>query len=111
MPDVLKAIENAKNRGWYNIDSFDVTNYENLNKLDEGDINWIIPKALIATSSPAIHNAEGLPPSFYMPFFRENNVTGIVRLNEKLYDDMDFEQHGVRIYPMEFDNGSNPSYV
>ena len=109
VPDVLKAIEGAKNRGWFNSDKFDIAKYEKYDKLDEGDLNWIIPGSVVATSSPAINMEEGLPPRFYCPIFREHNITAVVRLNEKLYNDVNFENKGFRVYPMEFVDGTCPS--
>ena len=106
--DCLKAIEKAKQLGWYNHTTFDSKEYHRLNQLSEGDLNWIVPKRLVATSSPAINMAEGLPPQFYIPYFRENNITAVIRLNEALYVDLDFEKHGIRVYPMEFTDGANP---
>ena len=103
------AIEKVKVKGWFNHNTFDFKQYHKLNTLEEGDMNWIMPKSILATSSPAMHTAEGLPAQFYVPYFSQNNVTAIIRLNEKLYVDMDFEKHGIRVYPMEFTDGSNPS--
>lgn len=107
--DCLKAVEAAKLKAWYDHRSFDIQEYRKMDQLEEGDINWVVPKSLIAMSSPALHNAEGLPPSFFVPYFRAHNVTSVVRFNEKLYNDMDFEKHGIRIYPMEFVDGTCPS--
>ena len=111
VPDVLKAIEAAKNRGWFNINTFDIAKYDKMNKLDEGDLNWIIPGRVVATSSPAINNSEGLPPRFYCPIFRENNITAVIRLNERLYNDVNFTNKGFRVYPMEFKDGSCPDDI
>lgn len=33
------------------------------------------------------------------------NVSAVVRLNEKLYVDEDFFRHGIRVYPMELEEG------
>lgn len=79
--------------------------------MDEGDLNWIIPGKLVAGSSPAINLNEGLPARFYCPILRNNKVTAIVRLNEKLYNDENFTSKGFRIYPMEFADGTTPSNI
>ncbi len=38
--------------GWYNYDKFDVQEYQNYEKVENGDINWILPGKLIAFSGP-----------------------------------------------------------
>ena len=109
--DCLKAIERAQNKGWINTYNFNTEHYDKLSKLDEGDLNWIIPGKLVAGSSPAINLNEGLPPRFYNPILKESKVNAIIRLNEKLYNDENFENKGFRIYPMEFADGTTPSNI
>jgi cell division cycle 14 len=57
--DVIKAIEIAKLRGWYDHNYFDVKEYNRLASLFDGDMNWIIPGKILATSSPSVCEAEG----------------------------------------------------
>ena len=56
---VLKAIEDAKKKGWYNHDYFNVAEYHRLCNIYDGDMNWIIPGSILATSSPSICESEG----------------------------------------------------
>lgn len=83
----LKAIERAKLKGWYNHRTFDSETYHNLNSLDEGDLNWIIPGKVVALSSPSINRSEGLSSHFFCPVFKRLGIRAIFRLNERLYDD------------------------
>lgn len=105
----LKAIERAKLKGWYNHRTFDSENYHKLNSLDEGDINWIIPGKLLAMSSPSINRTEGLSSHFFCPVFKRIGVKSLIRLNERLYDDLEMTNHGIRVYPMEIRDGGNPT--
>ena len=50
--DCLKGLERAIDLGWYNYKKFDHKQYEAHHKLDNGDMNWIIPKKILALSSP-----------------------------------------------------------
>jgi cell division cycle 14 len=105
----LKAIERAKLKGWYNSKTFDSDTYHKLNKLDEGDLNWIIPGKILALSSHSINKAEGLESHFFCPVFKKVGIKAIVRLNERLYRDTEMSEHGIRIYPMELTDGNNPT--
>lgn len=44
MLDCLRGLEKAISLGWYNFLSFDYKEYEHNHRLDNGDMNWIIPK-------------------------------------------------------------------
>ena len=55
----MKAVENARNRGWYDWRTFDVEKYKKLSNLFDGDMNWIIPGQILATSSFSVCEAEG----------------------------------------------------
>ena len=46
-----------------------------------------------------------------IPFIKKHNVTGIIRLNERLYEDKHFENNNLRVYPMEFRDCTAPNDV
>ena len=75
--------------GWYNPSSFDIKTYEFYEKVDNGDINWIIPNRMLAFSTP-IESTKGddaaFTPDFYAPILKKLGVTMIVRLTAKDYD-------------------------
>lgn len=99
--------------GWYDFRKFDYKTYERHHKLDFGDMNWIIPGKILALSSP-VSNAkqnEGLPPEAFIENFETMNITGIIRLNELLYDPEVFENEGIRVHNLEFLDGSCPPDV
>jgi cell division cycle 14 len=39
--------------GWYNPKTFNYKEYEEFEKVDNGDMNWIIPGKFLAFSSPS----------------------------------------------------------
>jgi len=51
-------------------------------KLEHGDMNWIIPKKILALSSPTEVKEEGLPPKHFIKKFKELNIKAVIRLNE-----------------------------
>jgi hypothetical protein len=50
--DCLKGLYYSQKLGWFDYKKFDLAEYENYEKLENGDINWIIPNKFIAFSSP-----------------------------------------------------------
>lgn len=77
--------------------------------IDEGDLNWIIPDQILAMATPSVNAVEGLPPACFKDYFKKNDVSALVRLNEKLYNDEDFYRERIRVYPMELPDGAEPS--
>jgi cell division cycle 14 len=62
--------------------------------LENGDLNWIIPKKFVAFMGPLEFkddkNYSGHHPSKYFDIFKKMNVTRVIRLNEERYDKMLF---------------------
>jgi len=56
----LKGIEFAINLGWYRFKDFDNKEYEYYEKVENGDLNWIIPNKFIAFMGP-VDTAAGQP--------------------------------------------------
>ncbi len=48
----LKGLQRAINLGWYNFRTFDVKEYENYERVENGDLNWIIPEKFVAFMGP-----------------------------------------------------------
>ena len=80
-------------------------------KLEHGDMNWIIPKKILALSSPTEVKEEGLPPKHFIKKFKELNIKAVIRLNEQLYDENVFRKEGINVYDLEFLDGSCPDDV
>jgi len=84
--DCLKGIEKAMELGWYDFKKFDVQEYEYYSKLDNGDLNWIIPGKICALMSPyeSNYDSDGLrchTPEDYSKVFDSLGVERIIRLN------------------------------
>ncbi|KAK6026304.1 dual specificity phosphatase, catalytic domain protein [Ostertagia ostertagi] len=112
--DVLRAVEKAINLKWFDIASFDAEEYELYERVENGDMNWIIPGKILSFCGP--HNEsrveDGYPyhsPETYFEYFHATNVTTIVRLNMRMYDAKKFTDAGFDHVDLFFIDGSTPS--
>lgn len=64
--DCLRGLEKAIGFSWYNYLKFDYKDYEYNHKLENGDMNWIIPNKILAFSSPTDNPKNGLPPGEFI---------------------------------------------
>ncbi|XP_070105121.1 dual specificity protein phosphatase CDC14B isoform X3 [Equus przewalskii] len=83
-------------------------------KAENGDLNWIIPDRFLAFCGP--HSRTRLEsgyhqhsPEAYIPYFKNHNVTTIVRLNKRMYDAKRFTSAGFDHYDLFFADGSTPT--
>uniref|UniRef100_A0A0R3STM2 protein-tyrosine-phosphatase n=1 Tax=Hymenolepis diminuta TaxID=6216 RepID=A0A0R3STM2_HYMDI len=100
--------------GFLDFDNFDLEDYEYNEKVENGDLSWIVPNKFIAFSGPHARTMmdNGYPmhaPEFYLPYFKKNNVTNVIRLNQKMYDSSKFTRAGISHHDLIFPDGSVPS--
>uniref|UniRef100_A0A8C9ZMT4 protein-tyrosine-phosphatase n=1 Tax=Sander lucioperca TaxID=283035 RepID=A0A8C9ZMT4_SANLU len=112
--DCLQGIRKALQHGFFDFETFDVDEYEHYERVENGDLNWIVPGKFLAFSGPhpktKIENGYPLhAPEAYFPYFRKHNVTTVVRLNKKIYDSKRFSDAGFLHYDLFFLDGSTPS--
>ncbi|KAM9361105.1 dual specificity protein phosphatase CDC14B isoform 5-T5 [Symphorus nematophorus] len=112
--DCLRAVHKALQYGWLDFSNFDVEEYEHYERAENGDLNWIIPGKFLAFSGPhpksKIENGYPLhAPEAYIPYFRNHNVTAIIRLNKKMYDARRFTECGFEHHDLFFVDGSTPN--
>lgn len=113
--DVAKAMRKAKILNHFNFKQFSLQNYQNMAKLQNGDLSWIIPGKFIAFSGPQIKRRQVSPgvytllPEEYVPIFKNLGVTCIVRFNDKLYDRKVYLNNGIRHVDLFYEDGANPS--
>ncbi|XP_076750883.1 cell division cycle protein 14 isoform X2 [Xylocopa sonorina] len=114
LSECLSAIYKCHKLGFFNFQDFCVKEYEYFEKVENGDLNWIIPGKFIAFCGPyAKFKVEnGYPfhaPESYFRYFRYSNVTTIVRLNKKMYDASTFTDAGFDHKHLFFVDGSTPT--
>jgi len=112
--DCLRGLEYAIKLKWFDIKTFNLRDYEFYEKVENGDLNWIIPGKFIAFSGPSDQprDADGyrrFTPEDYVPIFKKFGVTMVVRLNNKQYDEGRFRKHGIKHTDLYFLDGSTPS--
>ncbi|XP_030015896.1 dual specificity protein phosphatase CDC14AB-like isoform X2 [Sphaeramia orbicularis] len=112
--DCLQGIRKALQHGLMDFENFSTEEYEHYERVENGDMNWIIPGKILAFSSPhprsKIENGYPLhAPEAYFAYFHENNVTAVVRLNRKLYEGRRFEDAGFEHHDLFFLDGTTPS--
>ncbi|CAB1326034.1 unnamed protein product [Coregonus sp. 'balchen'] len=112
--DCLQGIRKALQYGFFNFETFDVEEYEHYERVENGDMNWIIPGKILAFSGPhpksKIENGYPLhAPEAYFLYFQEHDVTAVVRLNRKIYDGQRFTDGGFEHHDLFFVDGTTPS--
>jgi cell division cycle 14 len=50
--DCLRGLEYAIKLGWFDMKKFNISEYEHFERVENGDLNWIIPGKFAAFSSP-----------------------------------------------------------
>lgn len=112
--DVLKAVERATACGHFNYSCFDLARCETLERLENGDLSWIVPGKFVAFSGPhaqrrLISNGKRtLSAADCAHVLRRLGVTCVIRFNTKAYDKREFTTKGIRHVDLYFEDGSNP---
>uniref|UniRef100_A0A7S4RY69 protein-tyrosine-phosphatase n=1 Tax=Alexandrium monilatum TaxID=311494 RepID=A0A7S4RY69_9DINO len=112
--DCMQGLEASLRHRWFDLNRFDVSSYNFFEKVENGDMNWIIPDKFLAFvgPSPSPTDADGFPafmPEDYVPIFKEAGIGLICRLNKKQYDRQRFIDHGIKHVDLYFLDGSCPS--
>ena len=111
-----QGLEFATKLGWYNFHDFDSKEFEYYEKLENGDINMIIPGKFLAFMGPlddppmAYNNVDrmGNTPEDYIEVFHNFNVTRVIRLNEAKYEKDTFVNNDIAHSDLFFIDGSVP---
>ncbi|RCK58156.1 Tyrosine-protein phosphatase CDC14 [Candida viswanathii] len=108
--DVVYAMWRAKERGMIDLTSFDLEEYEQYERVDQGDFN-VISKDFIAFASPQQSKRGGLNEPFQkvLDYFVDHDVQLVVRLNSHLYDAREFTKRNIKHIDMIFDDGTCPT--
>ncbi|XP_058127188.1 dual specificity protein phosphatase CDC14C isoform X1 [Anopheles coustani] len=114
LTDCLNAVSKAHQKGFFYFDDFDAHQYQHYERVENGDLNWIVPGKFLAFCGPQnesrIENGVLIHgPDAYFDYFKRHNVTAVVRLNMKKYDARSFTEKGFRHYELFFIDGGTPS--
>lgn len=109
--DCLRGLEYATRMGWFSLNTFNLKDYTYYEKVDNGDLNWVVPNKLLAFSTPNDTHTNGVrsfPVEKYAPILKKFGVKAVVRLNDRLYDESKLERHGIKHRDIFFEDGSCP---
>jgi cell division cycle 14 len=109
----MAGISQGLLHGWMDLPNFNLEEYEYYDRVENGDLNWVLPRKFIAFAGPHSEHKwdNGYPllaPENYFDYFRRGGVTDIVRLNNVLYDKKRFEDAGFKHHDLFFVDGSIP---
>jgi cell division cycle 14 len=106
----LQGMQFAIALGWYNYSTFDVQQYQFYEKVENGDLNWILPGKFIAFSGPlnVTDKYGSFTPEDYVPIFKKLGVQLVVRLNKPQYDRQKFVKAGLGHLDLYFLDGTPP---
>ena len=110
----LKGLYQGIMLGWYDFKKFNLRYYEFYEKVENGDLNWIIPGKFLAFSGPSNvrdsgHGYQTLIPEDYVPLFKTMKIEQVIRLNKSQYDREKFTKKGIKHLELYFQDGSAPS--
>jgi cell division cycle 14 len=113
--DCCMAFHKAVINGHFDYSTFDVDKYVHMQQLHNGDMSWIVPGKLMAFSGPLAKRKElasgkyTCTPEDYIPLFKSNGVSCVVRFNNKCYDKQIFERGGIKHVDLFYEDGGNPT--
>lgn len=112
--DWLQGIYYGIKLGWYSYDTFNYKEYEYYEKVEHGDLNWIVPGKFLAFSGPSEEERDDdgwrtFTPDDYTPLFKKFGIGTIVRLNKKAYNEQRFVESGFKFEDLYFVDGTTPS--
>lgn len=112
--DCLRGIHRAIHLHWFDYSDFDPVLWEKMEKIENGDMNWIIPGKLLALASP--YSPKAIPSGSkvataqeVMPVLKQLGITHVVRLNKQFYDSSVFRDAGFHFTELYFPDGAVPN--
>jgi cell division cycle 14 len=111
--DCLNGLYFGIQLGWYEYSTFNTKTYERYEKVENGDMNWIVPNKFLAFAGPANkkYDEDGYrqyTPEDYNPVFETFGIKLVVRLNKKRYDEKIFSDYGFKVLDIPFEDGTIP---
>jgi cell division cycle 14 len=87
-----------------------VQEYQHFERVENGDLNWIIPGKFVAFSGPlnVTDRYGSFTPDDYVPIFQKLGVTLVIRLNKAAYDRKKFTNKGLKHLDLQFVDGTAP---
>lgn len=111
--DTLKGLHKAHTLKYFDLENFNLAEYEHFEQVENGDLNWCMDGKFIAFAGPhaskeAMEGYFALAPEDYIPYFKKKNVTLVVRFNKKFYDARRFTSAGIDHQDLYYLDGTTP---
>ncbi|CCH45485.1 Tyrosine-protein phosphatase CDC14 [Wickerhamomyces ciferrii] len=109
--DIVYGVWRAKERGLIDLTNFNLEEYEQYERVDQGDFNVIYNNFIAFASPQQSPKSSSLNQPFkkVLEYFVKNDVQMVVRLNSHLYNKNEFEKKGIQHLDMIFDDGTCPT--
>jgi cell division cycle 14 len=112
--DCLQGLEVSLRLKLFDWERFNVESYEYFEKVENGDLSWILPGRMLAFAGPYPTSSDEdgfrtLTPEDYVPLFKDAGIRLVIRLNRKTYDKKRFIDRGIKHADLYFPDGSCPS--
>jgi cell division cycle 14 len=112
IPACIYGLSRAIRLGWYNPHTFNAQKWAELEMVDHGDMNWLIPDKLLAFASPyqtnVVQGFQVCTPHDIVPIFKDLHIDTVVRLNTKTYEEDVFKAAGFKHVELYFPDGGCP---
>jgi len=114
LEDCIRAFYAAIRFRFYDYYEFDQAEYLFYETVMSGDLNWIVPGKLLAFAGPSENHcptpySDRHLPQYYYHYFKDHNVSTIVRLNEPEYNGSTFQELGFDHQDLIFPDGYPPT--
>ena len=115
--DVLRGILKARACGFFSFESgaFDCDEYETYEKVENGDMNWLVNGRFLAFAGPEDSRAACAALGYHstavedlIPYFQLRRISTVIRLNKRYYNEQRFDRAGMAHHDMYYLDGSNP---
>lgn len=107
--DCFNAVLKASTLGFFNFKDFNPNEYDKYDRLENGDLNWLLPRKFLAFIGPTDQDiANYHAPEFYIQYFVQNDVRTVIRLNCVTYDAAVYQSVGIEHHDLFFPDGSTP---
>ena len=111
----FRAVEYSVKLKFFNPFQFDANNYEFYGNIKNGHINWIINKKILIFCSPNNHSEKfekiyNIKAENFIPFFKNNKIELIIRLNKETYNKNIFLKAGIKHKDLYLKKNTKPSF-
>lgn len=111
--DVVYGVWRAKEKNLFDMKTFNLEEYENYERVDQGDLNELPPHFVAFASPEQKSDSKRLNYAFLnvLDYFETHQVKLVVRLNSHLYNKKEFEKRGIKHIDLVFDDGTCPTML